>query len=210
MIAKKSYLVAAAGLVAAALGVGAWQMMKPAGGVFAECGGGLATGAASLGGPFTLVDHTGATVTEADVITGPTLIYFGYTFCPDVCPTDVAVMAQAVDLLAESGRKATPVFITIDPARDTETALAEFVGVMHPKMRGLTGTDAQIATAAKAYRVYYQKAPGDDPDYYLMDHSAFTYLVAPGVGFLDVFRHGASAEDIAAKTACYIDALPQA
>lgn len=198
------YLIAAAAL---GLGAAAVAWLTYPRDALAECGGGVATGAAQLGGPFTLTDHTGATVTDADVIDRPTLIYFGYTFCPDVCPTDVAVMAEAMRQLQDSGRDVAGLFVTVDPARDTPEALAEFVGAMHPDMRGLTGTPEQIAAAAKAYRVYYRKAEGDDPEYYLMDHSAFTYLTAPETGFLDVFRHGDPPEEIAETTACYVDAL---
>ena len=97
----------------------------------------VAGGAATIGGPFTLVSETGETVTDADVITGPTLIYFGYTFCPDVCPMDVARNATAVDILEERGRMVTSVFISIDPERDTPKAVADFTDNLHPRMLGL-------------------------------------------------------------------------
>lgn len=205
MSAARPYLFAAIAVIAVGLAAGAWYAMRSD--PFADCGGGVATGAAQLGGPFTLVDQTGATVTDKDVIDRPTLLYFGYTFCPDVCPTDVAVMAEAMRILEEEGRDVGGAFISIDPGRDTPETVGEFVSVMHPRMRGLTGTPEQVAAAAKAYRVYFKKAEGDDPEYYLMDHSAFTYLVAPKVGLLTVFRHGETPESIARTTACYVDAL---
>jgi len=137
----------------------------------------IAGGKAAIGGPFTLVDHTGKTVTETDVITGPTLIYFGFTYCPDVCPLDTARNAEAIDLLADMGHTVKPVFITIDPKRDTPPVMADFVEVLHPKMVGLTGTEEQVKAASKAYKTYYRKN-GDGEDY-LMDHSTFSYLMGP-------------------------------
>ena len=127
----------------------------------------VAGGDAAIGGPFTLVNQFGQTVTDKDVITGPTLIYFGYTFCPDVCPLDLARNVEAIDILDERGEQVTPVFITIDPARDTPEELRDFAEVMHEDMIALTGTDEQIAAASKAYKTYYAKV-GDGPDY-LMD-----------------------------------------
>lgn len=200
-----TYAIAAAAVVAGGLGVGVWVAMSRSGD-FTECGGGVATGAASIGGPFTLADEAGETVTSAEVIDGPTLIYFGYTFCPDVCPVDAAVMAQASDILAEQGDPVNTVFISIDPARDTPEVMDDYTANLHPDMLGLTGSAEQIAEAAKAYKVYYKKAD-DDPEFYLMDHSAFIYLATAGDRFLDVFRHGTSPQDVADGAACYIDAL---
>jgi len=202
MPATRTYAIAASAIVVAGLGVGTWFAFS--GGDGTDCGGGLTTGNASIGGPFTLVSETGETVTDTDIIDRPTLVYFGYTFCPDVCPVDAANMAAATDILAEDGKEVRTVFITIDPARDTPEVLADFTDNLHPDMIGLSGSDEQIATAAKAYRAFYQKGPGDDPEFYLMDHSAFIYLMTPDEGFKDVFRHGISPEEIAEKTACYI------
>ncbi|MEM9369970.1 MAG: SCO family protein, partial [Pseudomonadota bacterium] len=100
---------------------------------------------ADIGGPFTLVDHNGVERTSADVISGPSLIYFGYTYCPDVCPLDTQVMVDVVDVLAESGTEVTPVFITVDPARDDVASMSEWAEVMHPKMIAMTGSEDQIA-----------------------------------------------------------------
>ena len=206
MLSTETFAIAASGLVAVGLAAGAYIAFSDSD-ALAECGGGIATGAASIGGPFTLVDETGATVTDADIITRPTLVYFGYTFCPDVCPMDVAVMGQAASILDEGGRKINTAFVTIDPARDNVETVAEFTDAMHPEMVGLTGTDEQIAAAAKAYKVYYQKAESDDPEYYLMDHSAFIYLMAPEQGFLQVYRHGEAPEAVAESVGCFVDAL---
>ena len=116
----------------------------------------MAGGSAQIGGPFELVSETGETVTDADVIDKPTLIYFGYTFCPDVCPLDAARNAAAVDILEERGDMVKPVFISVDPARDTPEVLAEFTDYLHPRMVGLTGSPEQVRAASKAYRTYYQ------------------------------------------------------
>jgi protein SCO1/2 len=160
---------------------------------------------ADIGGPFALVNGAGETVTDADVITEPALIYFGYSFCPDVCPIDNARNAQAVDLLAEAGHSVTPVFITIDPARDTPQVMGDYVQNFSDKMIGLTGSDAQVKAAADAYRVFYSKGD-DDPDYYLMNHSIFTYLMMPDTGFASFFRREESPEQVADQVACAIGA----
>ncbi len=177
----------------------------------ADCGGGLMTGNAAIGGPFELVTDTGETVTDAEVLDEPALIYFGYTFCPDVCPLDAARNARAVDILAERGFDVRPVFITIDPARDTPEVLAAFTDYMHPDMLGLTGSEEQVRRAASAYRVYYAQR-GDDPASYLMNHSVYTYLDIPGKGFVDLFRGapgagsdgGTTAEEVAKRTECHL------
>jgi protein SCO1 len=172
---------------------------------FAACSGGQVAGG-SIGGPFTLVDQTGATVTDAEVFTKPSVLYFGYTFCPDVCPLDTMRNAQAVEILDERGIEATPVFITVDPARDTPEVLAGYAENFHDRMIGLTGTEEQVAAASQAYRTYYRKQDGDS-DYYLVDHSTFSYLVLPDIGFVEFFRRDTTAEAMADTVACYVDAL---
>ena len=156
---------------------------------------------ADIGGPFTLSDHTGARVTSAGLIDGPTLIYFGYTFCPDVCPIDTAVMASAVDLLAGQGFEVTPVFVTIDPARDTPEALTYYAEAMHPKMVALTGTEAEVKAAADAYRVSYERVDLEESAAdYLMSHSTFTYFVMPD-GLKALFRNNFPPEEMAGEIA---------
>lgn len=168
----------------------------------AACRGGQTAG--TVGGPFELVNGEGQTVTEAEVLSKPALVYFGYTFCPDICPLDNARNAEAVDILEERGFDVTPVFISIDPERDTPEVMAEMAASLHPKMIGLTGTPAQIKTAAQAYKAYFRKQESDD-EYYLMDHSTFTYLMLPEIGFADFFKRETSAEDMAERVACFID-----
>jgi len=172
--------------------------------VFAQCRGG-AVGGGDIGGAFTLVDETGATVTDQQVFTKPSLVYFGYTFCPDVCPLDAARNAEAVDLLMARGVAAIPVFISIDPERDTPQVLAEFTDNLHPAMIGLTGSTDQVAAASQAYRTYFRKQDTAD-EYYLVDHSTFTYLVLPGVGFVDFFWRETSPAEMADRVECFAKA----
>lgn len=172
---------------------------------FAECRtASVAGGAGAIGGPFTLTDGSGKTVTDQEVLAKPSLVYFGYSFCPDVCPLDASRNAEAVDLLAEKGYDVTPVFITIDPARDTPEVMKEFAANLSPKMVGLTGTEDQIKAASLAYKTYYKKQDTGD-QYYLMDHSTFTYLMLPGSGFAEFFNRDDTAQQMADRTACFVD-----
>jgi protein SCO1/2 len=204
----RSYALSAVALIAAMLGgLGYMILTGPAGDDrFAACRATrVAGGAGTVGGPFALVDASGRTVSDTEVLTEPSLIYFGYTFCPDVCPFDAARNADAVDLLAERGVSVTPVFISIDPVRDTPQAVGEFAAAMHPKMIGLTGSEAQVQAASQAYRTYYRKQDGD-PDYYLVDHSTFTYLVLPEHGVVEFFRRETTPEEMADAVACFVGA----
>lgn len=169
---------------------------------YAQCS--TSTIAGDLGGPFELINSKGETVTDVDVITEPSLIYFGYTYCPDVCPLDVDRNATAIDLLAEKGHSVTPVFITIDPARDTPEEVGYFAEAMHERMIGLTGSPEQIKAASMAYRTYYKAHPAVD-DEYLVDHSTFSYLVFPEVGFIEYFRRETPPSEIAETIGCFID-----
>lgn len=153
----------------------------------------------TLGGPFTLVDEAGGPVTERDFAGGWMLVYFGYTYCPDVCPTELGTMASALDALApEVAAQVVPIFITIDPERDTPAQLADYVSRFHPRLRGFTGTADQIGEAARRYRVYYAKARRADAGDYLMDHSSFIYLVGPDGRVRLPFRPETSPETMAA------------
>ncbi|MFY0616082.1 SCO family protein [Shimia sp.] len=177
---------------------------------FAQCRASqVAGGAGAIGGPFELVDDDGKTVTEKEVLTEPSLIYFGYTYCPDVCPLDATRNAEAVELLEANGEVVTPVFITIDPARDTPEVMKEYTDYLHPRMIGLSGSDEQVKKASQAYRTYYKKQAAEDGDdeFYLVDHSTFTYLTLPGHGFVEYFRRDVSAEDMAQRVGCFVDNL---
>lgn len=149
-----------------------------------------------IGGPFTMTDHTGKTVTEKILKGHYSLIYFGYTFCPDVCPTELQDMSVAIDLAGEAGEKVLPVFVTIDPARDGQQQMADYVAAFHPRMIGLRGTDEQTKKMAKEYRVYYAKVEQDD-GYYLMDHSSFMFLMGPDGENIAIFNGQASPQVIA-------------
>lgn len=194
-------LVAVAGLLGGTAYT-VWQ--QRAADPFAECRGAAVAGAGSIGGAFTLVDENGKTVTDKDILVKPSLVYFGYSFCPDVCPLDGVRNGEAVDLLAAKGYDVTPVFISIDPERDTPEVMREFTDALHPKMMGLTGTVDQTAAASKVFKTYFKKQDSGD-EYYLMDHSTFTYLMLPGTGFADFFGRDDTPEQIAERTACFID-----
>jgi len=156
-------------------------------------------GQPAIGGPFTLVDQNGRTVTNETLKGKPTLIYFGYTFCPDVCPTSLLLMETAIEKLGpDAAKKVNLVFITIDPERDTQKLIKDYVGNFSPTFIGLTGTPEQVTAAARAYRVYYQKVPGKDGAPYLMDHSSIVYLLDRNGRFVTHFTHEAKAEAIAA------------
>ena len=178
------------------------------------------TPAAAIGGPFTLVDQDGRPVTEANFKGRFMLVYFGYTFCPDVCLTALTGMGNALDILGGAAEKVTPVFITVDPDRDTPEHLKEYLKYFHPRLVGLTGTPEQTAAALKAYKVYSAKAgapepepghehehpegqkPGDghshgDEHDYLVDHTSIIYLMGPDGAYKAHFSHGSSAEDMA-------------
>lgn len=170
---------------------------------FAQCRGSAVAGG-KIGGPFTLTDTTGAVVTDATVMAKPALVYFGYASCPDVCPIDNARNDEAADLLSKQGMEVTPIFISVDPERDTPQVLADYTSNFS-HLRGLTGTAEQVAAAAKAYKVFYQLPAKRDPGY-TVDHTTMTYLMLPGTGFADFFQRDASAQEIADRTACFLKA----
>lgn len=153
--------------------------------------------AVAIGGPFNLVDQHGQAVSDADFRGQYMLVYFGYTYCPDVCPTELQTMSQAVDQLGDEGKKVTPVFITIDPERDTVEQLAAYAEHFHPRLVALTGSAEQIAAAAKAYRVYYGKVESEGATEYLMDHSSIVYFMDADGRFLTHFGGGTGAGKMA-------------
>ncbi len=174
---------------------------------FAPCRqGGVQGGLDSLGAPFELTDQDGRRVSDRQALAQPALLYFGYTYCPDVCPLDSARNAEAVAMLEERGMTVTPVFISVDPKRDTPEVLGDFTQAMHERMIGLTGTTAEIDAVAKAWRNYYKVNDQEDPQNYLVDHMTNTYLVIPGIGTVELFGRELSAQQLAERTACFIDA----
>lgn len=155
-------------------------------------------GRALIGGPFSLVDHNGVAVTDAAFADRAKLMYFGYSYCPDMCPLGLATMAAAYDQLtpAEQAR-VVPIFVTVDPERDTVAALADYVALFHPALVGLTGTPEAVAAAAAAYRVYYRKAESESSTDYLVDHSTFTYLMDADNHYVAHFGHDATPAAVA-------------
>jgi cytochrome oxidase Cu insertion factor (SCO1/SenC/PrrC family) len=152
-------------------------------------------GQAMVGGPFTLTDHTGKRVTDRDFRGRTLLVFFGFTFCPDVCPSALQVVAAAIDKLGPKARSVTPVLITIDPERDTPAQLAAYVKSFHPRLIGLTGTPAEIQSVIKAYRVYAKRVP--DPKStagYTLDHSTFIYVMGPDGAYRTHFTHTTSVD----------------
>ena len=155
----------------------------------------------AIGGPFTLEQSDGSPVTEKTYRDKWQLVYFGYTLCPDACPTALNEIAGALAQLGPLAAKVQPIFITVDPARDTTKVMGEYVKAFDPRIVGLTGTPEQIAAAARAYRVYYAKVEEKDaPDGYLMDHSSVIYVMRPGDGrFVATFTHENTADEMAER-----------
>ncbi len=154
-----------------------------------------------IGGPFELVNHWGDKVTSADYSDGYMLLSFGYTYCPDVCPTTLSTISTALDILGGDASKITPLFVTVDPERDTPQYLQEYLQHFHPAIVGLTGDPNQIKKVTKAYGVYYAKVQEDgaDPDDYLMDHTSLVFLMDKEGRYKAHFSHGGDAETMAAR-----------
>lgn len=167
------------------------------------------SGEAQIGGPFTLVNHLGETVTEADFRGRPMLIYFGFTYCPDICPMSLQVMDAALARLPEAERAVfQPVLISVDSERDTPEALADYVGspAFPDGLIGLTGSEDQIREAARVYRVYYRRIEDDGTlAAYTMDHTSLIYLMDSEGNFVEVFPHGADPAHIASRLQQFLE-----
>jgi protein SCO1/2 len=159
-----------------------------------------------IGGPFTLVDHTGKPRTDADFRGKLMLVYFGFSFCPDVCPTDLMAIGQAVDKLGPGGDSVQPLFVTVDPDRDTPAHLADYVPFFHSRLLGLTGDAAQIRDAARSYRVFYAKVPIEGAAEYTVDHSGFIYLMDRDGKYLGFFPPGTSSDRMVAVIKAHLSA----
>jgi protein SCO1/2 len=142
-------------------------------------------------------------ITDKQVIDMPSLIYFGYTYCPDVCPLDVVRNAEAVDVLDEWGIGVKPVFISVDYGRDTAESVDDFTANIHPAMLGLTGTQEQVRAVAKAYRYVFSIQDPED-EFYLISHMTLSYLMDPEKGFVAAFDRSLSGEQLADQVACYL------
>ena len=161
-----------------------------------------------FGGPFELIDHTGATRTNSDFAGRFMLIYFGYTNCPDICPHNLQVMTEALERLGDVGAQIQPLFITSDPARDTAELLREYVEHFHPSLVALTGSEAQIRAAAKSFRVHRSKLvskDATDANDYLVNHTSLTYLMGPDGEFVTLFPHDTKPEFMAKTIKGYLE-----
>ncbi len=156
-------------------------------------------GVPSIGGPFELVDHKGRAVRDQDYRGRHMLVMFGYTTCPDVCPTELQLITEVMELLGPAAAKVQPLMVTIDPERDTVEILADYIGNFHPSIIGLTGNLDRIRAAAKAYRVYFAKGAVDEDGEYFMDHSSFIYLMGRDGKYLSHFAHSTAPDDMAAR-----------
>lgn len=194
---RKLGIAAAAAILLGVIG-GSWLWWAPQAG---KGGPGLRSGLVSsvtIGGPFTLQNGAGETVTDADFAGRHMLIYFGYTFCPDVCPTELGNIAVALNMLDDKDAdQVAPVFITIDPERDTPELMADYVALFHERLVGLTGTRGQIDKVAQQYRIFFRKVEDPDYTYYLMDHSSFVYLMDDQGGLVSMFAYGTEPENLA-------------
>jgi protein SCO1/2 len=190
MNAQRLILIFAALAVVALGGAIAWRLAAP-----------QPEPPAAVGGPFKLVDQNGRAVDE-EVLKGRwSAVFFGFTYCPDVCPTTLAAIGRVLDLLGDSADQVAPLFVTVDPERDTPAVLSDYVAAFHPRIVGLTGTPEQVAHAARSFRIFYGKeAVEGAPDGHLMSHSGYIYLMNPSGGYEAVFTENRNTpEDIAAE-----------
>lgn len=188
---------------------GAQLPVPAAGGVAGSAGGMQLPPGMTLGGPFALVNQDGAAVTEANFAGRWMLVYFGFTYCPDVCPTELGTIAAALDAMGTGGEGVVPVLVSVDPQRDTPAQLKDYVSRFHPRMQGLTGTPEQVAEAARRYRVYYARAQRPDNTDYTMDHSSFIYLVGPDGRVRTMFRPETTPEALAAAVSVQMRSGPR-
>jgi protein SCO1/2 len=160
-------------------------------------------GAAAIGGPFSLTDQNGRTVTDRDLRGRPFLVFFGFTHCPDVCPTSLFEISEVLGKLGPDAQKLSALFVSIDPERDTPAAMKDYLSSFNPRLVGLTGDPAAIAAVAKEYRVYVKKVPLDHGDY-TMDHTALVYLMDKEGRFVTPFNLKRTPEDAAADLRRYL------
>ena len=158
---------------------------------------GLLSGREPVGGPFELTDQTGHRRTDADFQGKLVVIYFGYTYCPDVCPTELQSISLALDKLGAAAETIQPLFITVDPGRDTPARLADFVSSFHPRLIGLTGSLAEIRKTAIAYRTFFAKSGVTAPNDYSVDHTGFIYLLGKDGRYLGFLPPGLAPDAIA-------------
>lgn len=198
MLTQRALLIWSALLAVLALSTTGWILGSRLTQEKTPGGDGIVSVPADSRGPFQLIDHRGQKTTEADFAGEKVLLYFGYTHCPDICPTALQDISRAVDALGPEAGKVRPLFITVDPDRDRQEHLAEYVTLFHERMVGLTGTQDKIDEVARAFRVYYSLRKDIDPVDYPVDHSSYSYLLDENWDLKLVFRHDTSPETMAA------------
>jgi protein SCO1/2 len=202
MRTRRATLIVTAAVAAVLLAVGGWAL---ASWLTAYQGGGAA-GTALIRSEFSLVDQTGKPVTNRDYEGKWQLVFFGYTYCPDICPTTLNDVALVLDDLGDEADELQPLFITVDPERDTPEVMAEYVSNFDPRIVGLTGSSEQIKQAAQAFRAYYAKVePNGASDGYTMDHSAFIYLMSPEGAYATHFSPSEDPAAMAEKIRAYLE-----
>lgn len=197
-----------AALLAIALAAGiAWMRLNSRSASLADGTGGEITVAngIQIGGPYELTAGDGSRVTDKSFQGKFQLVYFGFTFCPDVCPTELTQISAALDRLGPAAQKIQPLFITVDPERDTPEAMAEYVKNFYPTLIGLTGTQQEIDSVVSAYRVFARKVQEPNSNQYVMDHSTFIYLMGPDGNFLTMYRYGTEPDALAQSLKSYVD-----
>lgn len=198
---KKVALIVGFGIGLAALIAWAQIWMDKSG----KASSGLSVSAENFGGPFALTDHNGKGVTDKDFTGHYRLIYFGFTYCPAICPTELQKISGALKLLEDHSTKIQPIFVSVDPERDTVKAMKNYVGLFHPALIGLTGTPAQIEIIKKAYKVYAAKVQDPDMSEYTVDHSSFIYFMDPQDRLLSIFNTKDTSKTIADNVEKWLD-----
>lgn len=200
---RRAIMIFAAAVLLIAAGLAGYALMNR------QLAGPGGSGVALVGGPFSMTNQDGRKVSEKDFLGKHMLLFFGYTYCPDICPTELQVMMAALDSMGPDAEKIQPVFVSVDPERDTPEVLKSYVENFGPRLVGLTGTPEEVAAISKAYRVYYAKAANPAaPDSYLMDHSSIIYLMGPDGGFVKHFTYTTDAAKLAAELKEALGASP--
>jgi protein SCO1/2 len=168
----------------------------------------LMTGKGPIGGPFSLPDQRGQRVGPAQWRGKVVLMYFGYTFCPDACPTDLSNIAAAIEALGPDGSKVQPVFVTLDPRRDTPAVIGQYVKNFSPRFVALGGTEAEIRRVALSYKVFYEKVQQRGSDHYLIDHTSFTYVLNTDGQYVGYFPPGTSGRRMSEQVTALLAARP--
>ena len=197
--ARRAVLILAVGLAMLAATLATLYLMRPPGDGRVD-----ATAGPQIGGPFALVDQEGRRVTEASYAGRHLLVFFGFTHCPDVCPLALGEVSVALDALGPAAAKVQPLFVSVDPERDTPAALKDFITAFDDRIVGLTGSPEEVAAAARAYRVYFKKVPVQGALGYTMDHSAFVYLVGPNGKLEAFFTHETKGDEMARKISGFL------